>query len=262
MIAAVLQLPSIGMSSTKLYHYVRIAHKKGVRVLLLGEYLLNSFFKEIEGMSIGMIKEQSEHQTKILKELSSTYNMTIIAPLVIVKKKKAYKAIVKFAPNSCSYYFQQVLINYPHWNEQKFFANEHLELKAPLIFSVDHFRFAVMSGYEMHIDKLWNFTSQKNVDAVLISSVSTFESSTRWRSIAQMRALTHNCYVLRANRIGEYKEQDYIWKFYGDSFLIDPNGELISELGNKEELLIVQMDHSEVIEAKRSWGFRELNTRY
>lgn len=87
MIAAVLQLPSIGMSSTKLYHYVRIANKKGVKVLVLGEYLLNSFFKELQSMSTAMIKEQSEHQTKILKELSSTYAMTIIAPLIIVKKK-------------------------------------------------------------------------------------------------------------------------------------------------------------------------------
>ena len=83
--AAVLQLPSIGMSSTKLYHYIRIANKKGVKVLLLAEYLLNSFFKELESMSISMIQEQSEHQIKILKELSLTYSMTIIAPLVIVK---------------------------------------------------------------------------------------------------------------------------------------------------------------------------------
>ena len=77
-----------------------------------------------------------------------------------------------------------------------------------------------------------------------------------------MRAFTHNCFVLRANRIGEYKEKEYTWKFYGDSFLIDPNGDMVNELGNKEELLIVDMTHSEVIEAKHSWGFRELNTKY
>lgn len=262
MIAAVLQLPSIGMSSTKLYHYIRIANKRGVKVLVLGEYLLNSFFKELEGMSATMIKEQSEHQIKILKELSLTYAMTIIAPLVIVKKKQLYKSIVKFSPNSTSYYFQQILINYPHWNEAKFFANETTELKAPMIFSVDGFKFAVMSGFEMHVDRLWTMASQKNVDAILIPSVSTFESASRWKNLAQMRAFTHNCYVLRANRIGEYKEKEYVWHFYGDSFLIDPNGEIINELGNKEELMLVEMFHSEVRDAKRNWGFRELNTKY
>lgn len=262
MIAAVLQLPSIGMSSTKIYHHIRIAHKKGVKALVLGEYLLNSFFKELEGMSVAMIKEQSEHQIKILKELSLTYTMTIIAPLIIVKKKQLYKCIVKFSPNSTAYYFQQILINYPHWNEAKFFANETPFLKVPMIFSVDGFKFAVMSGFEMHVDKLWTMASQKNVDAVIVPSVSTFESSSRWKNLAQMRAFTHNCYVLRANRIGEYKENDYTWQFYGDSFLIDPNGEIVNELGNKEELMIVEMSHAEAREAKRNWGFKDLNTKY
>ena len=260
--AAVLQLPSIGMSSTKLYHYIRIASKKGVKVLVLGEYLLNSFFKELESMSTAMIREQSEHQIKILKELSTTYALTIIAPLVLIKKKQPYKCIAKFSPSSTSYYYQQILINYPHWNESKFFANENTFLKSPMVFSVDGFKFAVMSGFEMHVDKLWHFASQKNVDAVIVPSVSTFESAQRWMNLAKMRSFTHNYYVLRANRIGEYKDKEFTWKFYGDSFLTDPNGELINSLGNSEELMIVDLQRSEVSEAKRVWGFRELNTKY
>lgn len=121
---AVLQLSSQGMSSTKLYNYVRIANKKGVKLLLLGEYILNPFFKELENMSVSMIDESAKHHIKVLKELSKTYELTIIAPLVIVKKKKLYKTVVKFAPNSTSYYQQQILINYPHWNEENFFDNE------------------------------------------------------------------------------------------------------------------------------------------
>lgn len=120
--AAVLQLSAQGMSSTKLYNYIRIAHNKGVKILLLGEYILNPFFKELETLSVSMIKEQAEHQSKVLRELSSTYNMTIIAPLVIVKKQKVYKTVAKFAPSSTAYYQQQLLINYPHWNEEKFFC--------------------------------------------------------------------------------------------------------------------------------------------
>jgi len=90
---AILQLPSIGMSSAKIDYYMRIAQKKGVRVLVLGEYLLNPFFKELETLSVSMIKEQSEHQVASLKELSKLYSITIIAPIVIVKKSQAYKTI-------------------------------------------------------------------------------------------------------------------------------------------------------------------------
>lgn len=260
--AAVLQLSAQGLSSTKLYNYIRVAYKQDIKVLLLGEYVLNPFFKELESMSLSMIKEQALSQIKILKELSTTYKMTIVAPLVLVKKKKLYKTIAKFAPSSTSYYQQQLLINYSHWNEEKFFANDVKQIQAPLVFKVDGFKFGVMSGFELHFDELWSEISKKNVDCVLVPSVSTFESYERWKALISTRAFTHNCYVLRANRIGEYQDKEFTWQFYGDSVLASPNGDIVEHLGNKEELMIVDMSHTDVIQARRSWGFKEaLNKR-
>ena len=255
--AAVLQLSAQGLSSTKLYNYIRVAHKQSIKVLLLGEYILNPFFKELESMSLSMIKEQALTQIKILKELSTTYNMTIVAPLIIVKKKEVFKTVAKFAPNSTSYYQQQLLINYSHWNEEKFFANDIKQIQSPLIFKVDGFKFGVISGFELHFDGLWNKLSQKNIDCVLVPSVSTFESYERWKALILTRAFTHNCYILRANRIGEYQDKEFTWKFYGDSVLASPNGELLEHLGNKEELMIVDMSHTDVVQSRRSWGFKE-----
>ncbi len=255
---AVLQLSAQGLSSTKLYNYIRIAHTKGVKVLLLGEYILNPFFKELESMSVAMIKEQAEHQSKILRELSSTYNMTIVAPLVLVKKQKVYKTVAKFAPSSTAYYQQQLLINYSHWNEEKFFANDIKAIESPLIFKVDGFKFAIINGFELHFDDLFAQLWTKNIDAILVPSVSTFDSYERWKNLILSRAFTNNCYILRANRIGEYKDKEFSWKFYGDSILASPNGELLTHLGNKEELMLVDINHSEVVGARRSWGFKEM----
>ena len=257
---AVLQLSSQGMSNTKLYNYIRIAHKQGVKLLLLGEYILNPFFKELEELSISMIKEQAEYQTKVLKELSTTYDMTIVVPLVIVKKNKPYKTVAKFAPSSTAYYYQQLLINYSHWNEEKYFANEIKEISSPLVFKINSFKFAIITGFEIHFDEIFAQLKEKNVDCVLVPSVATFGSFKRWESLAIARAMTNNCYILRANRIGEYveKKDETDWHFYGDSFLISPNGEALEHLGNKEELMIVDMSHSEVIQARKFWGFKEM----
>jgi len=92
----------------------------------------------------------------------------------------------------------------------------------------------------------------------LLPSVSTFDSFERWKTVILSRAFTHNCYILRANRIGEYTDKEHTWNFYGDSLLASPNGELIEHLGNKEELMIVDMSHSEVLHARKSWGFKEM----
>ncbi len=255
--AAVLQLSSQGMSSTKLYNYIRIANKQGVKLLVLGEYILNPFFKELESLSISMIKEQADHQIKMLRELSTTYDMTIVAPLLLVKKKQVYKTIAKFAPSSTAYYQQQILINYPHWNEEKYFANDIKTIKSPLVFKVDGFKFAIINGFELHFDDIFTELKDKNIDCILVPSVSTFDSYERWKALILSRAFTHNCYILRANRIGEYKDDDISWRFYGDSLLASPNGELLEHLGNKEELMIVDMNHDEVLYSRKAWGFKE-----
>jgi nitrilase len=253
----VLQLPSVGMSTTKLYHYVRIAHKRNVRVLLLGEYLLNSFFKALQDTPLSMIRELSEHQLGILRDLAATYDITIVAPLVTVKGGKPYKSIARISPRSTAYYQQQVLIDYPHWNESAFFANPVEAVREPLTFRVDNVRFGILGGYELHFDALWQSIWEKRIDCILLPTASTFESQQRWRDLIRMRAFTHNCYVLRANRIGEAKDGEHLWRFYGDSLLANPDGEIENSLGDTEELMVVEIDHAHVMESRRGWKFKE-----
>ncbi|MEA3523443.1 MAG: carbon-nitrogen hydrolase family protein [Campylobacterota bacterium] len=255
--AAILQLPSIGMSSTRLYRYVRQAHKEGVKLLVLGEYLLNPFFHELRTLSIAMIKEQSEHQMKLLRELAKTHDMTIVAAIVIVKKREPYKMIVKVSPHSISYYEQQILLNYKHWDEEQFYANEKKALFTPPVFKIDGVRCAIMAGFELHFDALFALLENKNIDCLIVPSISTFESHQRWQELVKMRSFTHNYYILRANRIGEYQEGKHQWKFYGDSLCTSPEGIIQSHLGNTEELMIVDIDHKEVLQARKSWGFKD-----
>jgi predicted amidohydrolase len=120
---AILQLPSIGMGSNKLENYARVASQKGVKLVLMGEYLLNPFFKELIQTPVNMIAEQSIHQIETLKALALKYDLTFVAPIVTVKKKECTKMIAKINGRSVTYYPQQFLINYPHWNEEKFFNN-------------------------------------------------------------------------------------------------------------------------------------------
>ena len=119
---AILQLPSIGMGSRTLENYTKAAHQKGVKLMVLGEYLLNPFFKELTNTPISMIAEQSAHQIETLKALAAKYEMVFVAPIVTVKKKECTKMIAKISGRSVIYYPQQFLINYPHWNEEAFFV--------------------------------------------------------------------------------------------------------------------------------------------
>jgi len=259
---AALQLPTLGMQATKLDFYLRNAHSRGARVVLLGEYVLNHFFKELVDMPINMVKEQSDKHIELLKKFSQKYNMIFIAPIIIINKKKYIKTIMKVSPKSTSFYEQQVLIPYKHWNEKKFFSNQVLPLTTPMIFKIDGFTIMVMSGYELHFDTFWMEVTNKKVDLVLLPTASTFQSHNRWREIIKTKAFLHGCYILRANRLGEYSDKEVQWKFYGDSMLVEPSGEIYMMLEDKESMLIETIKKTVIKEHKKNWQFtKELNIR-
>ena len=252
---AALQLSTLPMSKAKLDYYLMICKKRGVSLVLLGEYNLNSFFKELEKMPKVMIKEQSSHKIKILKELAREYETTIVAPIITFKKDKIYKSIGRFTPRSTHYQNQQYLINYRHWNEERFFDNEIDPLYQPMMFTLNGYRVAALNGFELHFDSIWLEILKKRIDLVLLPTVSTFGSKQRWAELIKARAFLNSLYILRANRIGEYSDRDISWKFYGESFLATPSGELQYMLGHKEEMLIAEIDKDTPRVAKREWGF-------
>ncbi len=262
LVVAALQLPTLGMNATRLEFYLKQAHDRGADVMLLGEYVLNHFFKEFATMAKSMVKAQTKKHLELLKQLSIKYDIIFIAPIILTKKDGYYKTIVKIAPKNTRYYEQQILLPYEHWNEKKFFSNPVKPLKDPMTFKIKGFKIMVMAGFEMHFDPFWQKVTQKKIDLVLLPTASTFGSHNRWREIIKTKAFLHGCFILRANRLGEYSDDEVKWKFYGDTMLVSPAGEVEMMLEDKESMLIEVIDKAEVLEHRSVWGFeKELKQR-
>ncbi|MDQ7085541.1 MAG: carbon-nitrogen hydrolase family protein [Sulfurovum sp.] len=262
LVVGALQLPTLGMNATRLEFYLKKADERHVDVMLLGEYVLNHFFKELMTMAPNMVKAQSKKHIELLKNLSMKYDILFIAPIIIIKQNKYYKTIAKVSPKSIRYYEQQILLPYPHWNEKKFFSNKVAPLKDAMTFTVKGFKIMAMSGFELHFEPLWKQVRQKKVDLVLLPTASTFASHERWREIMKSKAFLYGCYILRANRLGEYVDANVSWKFYGDTMLVAPSGEVEMMLEDKESMLIETIYKDEVLTHRKAWGFeKELRER-
>lgn len=256
---AVIQIPSLPIEKAKLDYFLMIAKSKKALVAVLPEYTTNLFFKELEIASMGLIEEQSTKQNENLQKLSTIYNIIIIAPMVIFKDKKPYKTISIYKNGEVKNYFQHILMPYKHWNEKGFFNNNSNHYK-PVTIMVNGFKIAVMAGFETHFDGIWQKVMEKKVDVVITPSASTFETSKRWQEIFKTRAFTNSVYILRANRIGEYHESksDTKWIFYGNSFVVNPFGEIDDSIRDQEEILITELYKKELVEARKLWQFQKL----
>lgn len=358
----VLQLPTLSMSENRIDYYMKVAKDNGARIVLLGEYELNSFFSELKKMPRSIACEQSEHKQELMARLAAKYDLHIVAPIIraasgailrqagifggaaqksasssgenslSLKGEQGYKgelnsksalnsndgsnskgalnscgahalnfkaanlksspeasnalnseesqkeaseeevfcasenepiwvkSCAKFSPSEVKFYDQNILMDYPHWDEEGFFANRKsrkIGKISPMIFSEGGVKFGVCFGYEAHFDVFWRYFMQKNVGCVLVPCASTFESGGRWRELLKMRAFTNSLYVIRANRIGEAKFGESEFKFYGESFVVTPGGEIVNELKNEEGVLMCEVDADEIAAARGLWKFRK-----
>lgn len=235
---------------------MKLCSSKGARLVLIGEYVLNRFFKELVNTPTKMIEKQSQNHIEALKEIANTTNVCIVAPLVVRRGGEFVKVSAKFEKDKNPRYFpQQRFISFKHWDERSFFSKNENEIKLNS-FSYEGLKFAVVFGYELHFDEFFLEIKKRAIDVVLLPTASTFDSLARWREIIRVRAFLNSVYILRANRIGRYKEDAHdIWQFYGDTLLCSPEGEIVGELGDREEILLADIDKKYVRDVKKLWRF-------
>ena len=254
---AAFQLPTLPLSNKKLREYMQRASESGAKIVILGDYVLNNFFKELVTMQKNMIFIQTKHKIEALESFAREFDIDIVAPIVIVNNNKIYKAIGHFSPTETTFKNQEFLINYNHWDEESFFDNEPSSEISVMKFSLNGLNIAVINGFEIHFDHIWLDIAKHDIDIVLIPSASTFGSNQRWNEILKTRAFLNSLYILRVNRIGSYQDEGSFWNFYGETYLINPDGFIEQTLDSSEDMLIAEIDIKELRESHTSWKFKE-----
>lgn len=264
----VLQLPTLSMNESRIDYYMKIAKDNDAKIVLLGEYVLNSFFTELKKMPKPMIKEQIDHKKALFANLAKKYSLTIVAPIVLIKNGVYTKSVAKFSPSSTKYFDQNILINYAHWDEESFFSNSKMAIKNGKkdeisfpIFVEDGIRYGILFGFEAHFDAAWVYFMKKKVDCVLLPCASTFDSNERWEELLKIRSWLNSVFIIRANRIGKAKFGKENCDFYGRSAVFSPLGEIVNSLKDEEGVLLNEISKKELSFAKNLWKFRDISAK-
>jgi len=80
-----------------------------------------------------------------------------------------------------------------------------------------------------------------------------------WKTIQRSHAIANGCWVAAVNRVGLEKLDgqgggDGI-EFWGHSFVCDPFGVMVAEAGEKEALIVAEVDLARIEEVRRNWPF-------
>jgi N-carbamoylputrescine amidase len=72
-----------------------------------------------------------------------------------------------------------------------------------------------------------------------------------WKTIQQSHAIANGCYVASINRTGEEGGT----KFWGNSFICGPFGEMLATGGEEEEIITSEVDFSNIEKHRQIWPF-------
>ena len=79
-----------------------------------------------------------------------------------------------------------------------------------------------------------------------------------WITIQRSHAIANGIPVLSCNRVGFEKDSAGVMdgiRFWGNSFVCDPQGELLVKAGREEEILYAELDHNRTKEVRDIWPF-------
>ena len=72
-----------------------------------------------------------------------------------------------------------------------------------------------------------------------------------WEIMHRSHAVANGCYVAAINRVGQEGEI----RFWGDSFLSGPFGQILAQAGDQPEILIAECDLNLIEKQRRTWPF-------
>lgn len=254
---AALQLNEQGASLSRLDYYLRICKAENARLVVLGEYVLQPFFKSLIKQPIREIADNAKARKEAISELCAKHELSMLAPFINAKSRKLVKGLALFLPDGGFKFIEQnALISYSHWDEESFYANRQTKVSLP-VFRHEGLKVGAMSGYEAHFDECWQFLLKKGAELIIVPCVNTFSSNERWEALLRARALCYGVSVLRVGRVGAHSDDDGSrWEFYGDSMLISPSSEVLWRLGASEELGIASISPKGLAKERTQWGFR------
>jgi N-carbamoylputrescine amidase len=137
----------------------------------------------------------------------------------------------------------------PLWEERAYFSPGD---KGFPVFDLGLAKIGVQICWDNFFPEGTRQLALQGAQIIFAPTAAAFASQQRWLKVLAGNAIVNGLFVMRVNRVGSEPKLD----FYGMSFCISPEGELIDEpTGLQEGILLVEIALEEVSRTRKEWPF-------
>jgi N-carbamoylputrescine amidase len=112
-------------------------------------------------------------------------------------------------------------------------------------------RYGVLICHDRHFPEAARSLVLQGAELILVPASTSGMSQAVWEVELRAHALQNQCFVGGVNRVGV--EDGY--RFYGSSVWVDPRGNVLARGGDSDEVVVADLDFSQVDAARSEWRF-------
>jgi len=235
---------------------VEMAAERGANIICLQELFNTLWFpKEINSTHYGLAEKADGETVSTMRELAKRKGAVIIAPFFEEGIEGVFynSAAVIESDGSLKGFYRKIHIpRIPLYEESYYFSAGDLGFP---VFDTNFGKIGVQICWDNFYPEGARILALKGAQIIFAPTAAAFASQERWRTILSANAITNNVFMFRVNRVGKEACHD----FYGQSFCINPYGELEHEAsGQGEGVYEVEIDLSQVKKVRKDYPYLKL----
>lgn len=232
----------------------RVACEKEAKIICFQQlFNLPWFPREVNEEHFKLADEINEKTLSELTGLAKEKQVILICPLFEKGENKQYfntAVVINHDGKILGKYRKIHVPDLPLWKEKHYFQTGDTGFP---VFKTDYGDFGIQLCWDAFFPEGFRILALKGAQIVFCPTASAYTpQQQRWKKVMFGHAIANNIYIMRVNRVGEEEKQT----FYGNSFCIDPHGDLLGETGDANQgLLISDVDLGEIDKLRQSWTF-------
>jgi N-carbamoylputrescine amidase len=247
---------------------VREAAARGAQIICLQELFRSQYFCREEKVDLFDLAEPIPGPaTAVMGQLAKELDVVIVSSLFEKRAHGLYHntATVHDAGGAMLGIFRKMHIpDDPLFYEKFYFTPGDLGFKN---FETKYARIGVLICWDQWYPEAARLTALQGASILFYPTAIGWHPAEKeeygpaqldaWRTIQRSHAIANGIYVAAVNRIGfEQGPHDSGLEFWGNSFLADPFGRVLTEASNdQEEILVYECDPKLQDEVRRNWPF-------
>ncbi|MCX7769570.1 MAG: hypothetical protein N2202_00640 [Proteobacteria bacterium] len=230
--------------------FINIAVERGANIISFPELFCTKWFPcEVDKSNFSLAETKDGLTIKHMKSLSKKYEVLLVVPFFEQYRKRYYNSCAVIDSGKLLGVYRKVHIpNIPLYEEKFYFSGgNHFP-----VFDTRYGKIGIQICWDNFFPEGYRILALKGAKLVITPTASAFKTQKRWKVVISSHALLNNIFILRVNRVGKEKFQE----FYGNSFLVGPDGSFVGEsLGLNEGIFIANCDLAEAERIKKIFTF-------